>query len=51
MKFDSEGKTVWYLYLDIYCLDYDGNVFDASLIALISALKNGMRVERERRWD
>jgi exosome complex RNA-binding protein Rrp42 (RNase PH superfamily) len=32
---------VWYLYVDMYCLDYDGNVFDACLIALLSALANG----------
>jgi len=31
---------VWYLYVDMYCLDYDGNVFDACLIALLSALAN-----------
>lgn len=41
LKFDPEGKTTWYLYLDIYCLDYDGNVFDACLIALMAALQNG----------
>ncbi len=40
--FDPEGKTVWYLFADIYCLDYDGNVFDAALIAVFSALKNGI---------
>jgi exosome complex RNA-binding protein Rrp42 (RNase PH superfamily) len=34
---------VWYLYVDIYCLDYDGNVFDACLIALLAALGNGER--------
>lgn len=30
----------WYLLVDIYCLDYDGAVLDASLIALIAALQN-----------
>ncbi|KYQ92402.1 hypothetical protein DLAC_06377 [Tieghemostelium lacteum] len=38
--FDQEGKVLWYLYVDIYCLDYDGNIMDASILALISSLKN-----------
>ena len=42
---EEESKArkamVWYLYVDMYCLDYDGNVFDACLIALLSALANG----------
>ncbi len=38
----KERKAMmWYLYVDMYCLDYDGNVFDACLIALLSALANG----------
>jgi len=36
-----EGKVQWYLLVDIYCLDYDGAVLDASLIALLAALQNG----------
>ncbi|KAJ3069829.1 hypothetical protein HK102_006827, partial [Quaeritorhiza haematococci] len=36
----SEGKAVWVLYADIICLNYDGNVFDAALAALVAALKN-----------
>ncbi|KAJ1564610.1 hypothetical protein HK096_007115, partial [Nowakowskiella sp. JEL0078] len=36
----SSGQAVWVLYVDIICLNYDGNVFDASLIALVSALRN-----------
>eukprot|EP00026_Physarum_polycephalum_P015344 Phypoly_transcript_15998.p1 GENE.Phypoly_transcript_15998~~Phypoly_transcript_15998.p1 ORF type:complete len:280 (+),score=45.09 Phypoly_transcript_15998:49-888(+) len=47
LHFDPEGKTVWYLFLDIYCLDYDGNVFDAALIALIAALQNVQLPEGE----
>jgi len=31
---------MWYLYVDIYCLDYNGNVFDACLIALLAAIEN-----------
>ena len=37
----EEGKAVWVLYADLYCLENDGNVFDAALIALLTALKNG----------
>lgn len=29
------------LYCDIICLDYDGNILDASAFALLAALKNG----------
>lgn len=36
----ERGKLCWVLYCDIMCLDYDGNVLDASLIALVAALKN-----------
>jgi len=39
-KYDGEESLSWYLWLDIYCLDYDGNIFDATLISAIGALKN-----------
>ena len=29
---------MWYLYVDIYCLNYDGNLYDSALLALISSL-------------
>ncbi|KAI0092112.1 ribosomal protein S5 domain 2-type protein [Irpex rosettiformis] len=34
------GKAVWVLYVDATCINYDGNVFDATLLAMVSALKN-----------
>lgn len=38
---DSNGKkSVWVLYVDLYCLNYDGNLNDACLLSLIGALKN-----------
>ncbi|PVU88255.1 hypothetical protein BB559_005653 [Furculomyces boomerangus] len=37
----EKGTAVWCLYADIVCLNYDGNIFDASIIALMLALKNG----------
>jgi exosome complex RNA-binding protein Rrp42 (RNase PH superfamily) len=43
VKNTSDSITVnWYLYADLYCLDYDGNVFDCALIALLAALHNGL---------
>ena len=32
------GKRVWYVYIDIYALNHDGNLIDASALAAISAL-------------
>lgn len=37
----SVDKLVWVLSCDVYCLNYDGSVLDACLIALLSALKTG----------
>ena len=31
---------MWVLYCDLLCLDYDGNVTDACVLALLAALKN-----------
>ncbi|KFZ50779.1 Exosome complex component RRP43, partial [Podiceps cristatus] len=36
----ANGKLAWVLYCDIICLDYDGNILDASTFALLAALKN-----------
>ncbi|KAH6915988.1 ribosomal protein S5 domain 2-type protein [Coprinopsis sp. MPI-PUGE-AT-0042] len=33
-------KSVWTLYVDAICINYDGNAFDAALIAMVLALKN-----------
>ena len=35
------GKFVWVLYVDATCINYNGNVFDATLLAMVAALKNG----------
>jgi len=35
------GKAVWTLYVDATCINYDGNLSDATLIAMVSALLNG----------
>jgi len=36
----EEGKSVWVLYMDIVCLDYDGNAYDAALISAVNALRH-----------
>ncbi|CAH2225042.1 exosome complex component RRP43 [Pelobates cultripes] len=36
----TNGKLVWVLYCDLICLDYDGNLLDACVCALVAALKN-----------
>ncbi|KAI9451484.1 ribosomal protein S5 domain 2-type protein [Russula earlei] len=33
-------RAAWVLYVDATCISYDGNVFDAALIAMVAALKN-----------
>lgn len=38
------GKAAWVLYVDATCINYDGNAFDAALIAMIAALKNGIDI-------
>ncbi len=39
---DQSPAFVWYIYIDLYCLNYSGNLLDACLIALLAALRNGM---------
>ncbi|KAI9008302.1 ribosomal protein S5 domain 2-type protein [Gaertneriomyces semiglobifer] len=34
------GKAVWVLYADIVCINYQGNVLDAAIIALMAALQH-----------
>ena len=36
----SSGRAAWCLYIDTTCLNYDGNAFDAALIAIMAALQN-----------
>ena len=36
----SPGRAVWCLYIDATCLNYDGNAFDAALVAIMAALGN-----------
>lgn len=34
------GKAAWMAYLDVYCLDADGALFDAALLSAVAALSN-----------
>ncbi|OVA07806.1 Exoribonuclease [Macleaya cordata] len=34
------GKAAWMVYLDIYCLDADGSLFDAALLSAVAAFSN-----------
>jgi len=36
----KEEKLSWYLYIDVYFVNYDGNAFDGCLISIIAALTN-----------
>ncbi|WP_026068908.1 exosome complex protein Rrp42 [Methanomassiliicoccus luminyensis] len=36
----KEGEEVWINFLDIYVLDYDGNLFDACFIGAVAALRS-----------
>ncbi|KAL2094262.1 hypothetical protein ACEWY4_008981 [Coilia grayii] len=36
----QKEKLCWVLYCDIMCLDYDGNLLDTCIVALLAALKN-----------
>jgi len=42
------GKIVFVVFVDIYVLDYDGNLFDASALASIAALLNARMKKFER---
>ena len=38
----TEGEKVWMCYIDMYALDYDGNLFDAANLAAVLALKTAI---------
>ncbi len=38
----TPGAEVWMCFIDIYALDYDGNLFDASNLAAVCALKTAV---------
>ena len=34
-------KAVWALYIDVVCINYDGNAFDCAVLAVMAALRSG----------
>lgn len=36
----SPGKAAWAVYIDVVCINYDGNAYDAAVLAVMAALKN-----------
>ncbi|KAF9916913.1 Exosome complex component RRP43 [Lobosporangium transversale] len=36
----EEAKAVWALWIDVVCVSYDGNIYDAALISVMAALLN-----------
>ncbi|MCL2142907.1 MAG: exosome complex protein Rrp42 [Methanomassiliicoccaceae archaeon] len=38
----KEGEEVWMCFIDIYALNYDGNLFDAANLAAVSALRSAV---------
>ena len=45
------GEKVWVVWVDIYVLDHDGNLFDASMLASMAALLDAKIPEHEVRED
>jgi exosome complex RNA-binding protein Rrp42 (RNase PH superfamily) len=42
----EEGKAVWSLWVDVVCVSYDGNIYDAALTSVMAALGNGKEAQR-----
>jgi exosome complex component RRP43 len=36
----ESGRAAWVLYIDVVCINYDGNPLDACLVAVMAALRN-----------
>ncbi|ALU11822.1 exosome complex exonuclease [Ignicoccus islandicus DSM 13165] len=45
------GEKVWVVWVDIYVLDHDGNLFDAAMLASMAALLNAKIPEHEVKED
>jgi len=43
----KHGEEVWINFVDIYVLDYDGNLFDACFLGAIAALRNAVVPAKE----
>jgi exosome complex component RRP43 len=40
----------WVLHCDLICLDHDGSLLDACVIALVAALRTGMYQQQGETW-
>ncbi|MGV8151552.1 MAG: exosome complex protein Rrp42 [Candidatus Nanoarchaeia archaeon] len=47
----KEGETVWSIAIDIYCINDDGNVLDASAIGALAALKSARFPKYDEKTD
>lgn len=36
----APGKAAWAIYIDVVCINYDGNAYDAAVLAVMAALRN-----------
>lgn len=36
----APGKAAWVIYIDVVCINYDGNAYDAAVLAVMAALRN-----------
>lgn len=41
-----KDKLAWCLYADLVCLDYDGALLDACIVALMACLRSGNQTIR-----
>ncbi|KAI4346934.1 hypothetical protein L6164_007797 [Bauhinia variegata] len=41
------GKAAWMAYLDVYCLNADGALFDSALLSAVAALSHYPTAEEE----
>lgn len=40
----AKDKLAWCLYVDMVCIDYDGSIIDACLVALTTAMHTGINI-------
>lgn len=43
----APGKAAWVIYIDVVCINYDGNAYDAAVLAVMAALRNSEWLWRE----
>jgi exosome complex component RRP43 len=36
----APGKAAWSIYIDVVCINFDGNAYDAAVLAVMAALRN-----------